>query len=379
MTIVRITRALFCGAFAIALAACSSAGNGSAVPAAAGESPDGSRLGHAVRVEITEFDDLPQGRPAGRPHFDPQGLAVDSDGAIWVAESNSALAQNPIARVLPSGKRTAKYRYGGSSTSLLGIAAGIDGALWMADPYGGGNAAIVRMTTAGEFTKFNTTGQPYFITNGPDGALWYLQAACCHLFGFIGRITTQGSITDYNQGMPWDTNINAITAGPDGALWFTETPFKSDGRTGVARITTDGTITQFPQSFSQTSRPQSIATGPDGALWFTDFQTGVGARIGRITTHGVVTEYSTGISANESPVAIAAGPDGAMWFTECAFSCAPKAGGAKIGRITMSGKITEYSNLDQGAQPGAIIQGPDHNMWFLERGTNKLARLRISS
>ncbi len=330
---------------------------------------------YAGQVEITEFNDLPKGPREGRPHYVPEGLVVGADGAIWVAESNSADGANPIvARVITSGKRTAKYPYGGGTTSFLGIAAGADGALWLADPYGGGGCCgtIVRMTTAGEFTKFLPTAQPYLITTGPDGALWYVQGACCHLYSFVSRITTQGSMTDFQQGMPERTIIGSITAGPDGALWFTETGWY----TGVARIATDGTITQFSQNFHATSRPGSIATGPDGALWFTDSGGGAGGRIGRVTTQGTLTEYSKGISAGETPVAIAAGPDGAMWFTECT-TCGANAGHARIGRITMSGKITEFSKLTQSSSPSAIIQGPDHNMWFVERATDKLARLRI--
>jgi hypothetical protein len=37
----------------------------------------------------------------------------------------------------------------------------------------------------------------------------------------IGRITTEGTITEYPIPTP-DSGPNGITAGPDGALWFTE-------------------------------------------------------------------------------------------------------------------------------------------------------------
>src|ERR1035438_8811512 len=77
------------------------------------------------------------------------------------------------------------------------------------------------------------------------------------------------------------------------------------------------------------SNPWGIAAGPDGALWFTE---SVG-KIGRITTSGTITEYTvpTAVSLGD----ITAGPDGALWFTDF--------GGNKIGRITTSGTITnEY-------------------------------------
>jgi len=68
-----------------------------------------------------------------------------------------------------------------------------------------------------------------------------------------------------------------ITSGPDGNLWFTE------GNLGnVGRVTTKGKVTEF-HTPSQQSQPEGITAGPDGNLWFTEF---AGNRIGRVTTAG---------------------------------------------------------------------------------------------
>ena len=80
--------------------------------------------------------------------------------------------------------------------------------------------------------------------------------------------------------------------------------------------------------------PADIAAGSDGNMWFTE----PGAnRIGRITPTGVVTEFSAGISRRSLPLGIAAGPDGNLWFTETGF-CSEEGcvGGNRIGRITPS-------------------------------------------
>jgi len=50
---------------------------------------------------------------------------------------------------------------------------------------------------------------------GPDKALWFTE----FIAGKIGRITTTGTITEYNIPTP-DSTPRGITAGPDGALWF---------------------------------------------------------------------------------------------------------------------------------------------------------------
>ena len=56
------------------------------------------------------------------------------------------------------------------------------------------------------------------------------------------------------------SNVSGITAGPDGALWFVE-----ETAAKIGRLATDGSITQY--STGQCSG-QIIAPGPDGALWF---------------------------------------------------------------------------------------------------------------
>jgi hypothetical protein len=66
-----------------------------------------------------------------------------------------------------------------------------------------------------------------------------------------------------------------LPAGPDRNLWFTE-------QTGnrIGRITTDGVVTELSGGVSAGARPRGIAVGPDGNLWFTE---ATGGRIGRMT------------------------------------------------------------------------------------------------
>jgi streptogramin lyase len=91
-----------------------------------------------------------------------------------------------------------------------------------------------------------------------------------------------------------------------------------------------------------------IAPGPDGAMWFTEE-----AKIGRIDMTGAVSEWPIP-SASSVPGGIVAGSDGAMWFTEQAKPA--------IGRIATSGQITEYP-LPAGTEPLYIASGPDGALW----------------
>ena len=235
---------------------------------------------------------------------------------------------------------------------LNGIAAGPDGNLWFAE--GQGSGKIGRIGTDGTITEFSAglSRPPESMAAGPDGNLWFT----AQIGGDrIGRITPTGTITEFTAGLTLNAQPTSIAAGPDGNLWFTER-----GPGAIGRITPSGTITEFSAGVTANSQPESIALGSDGALWFTE-----GAdpgRIGRIATTGVVTEYSAGLTSNAQPDQITAGPDGALWFTE---SKNP----GRIGRISTAGVITEYSTgLTTNMHPTGIAAGADGNLWFTEQG-----------
>ena len=100
--------------------------------------------------------------------------------------------------------------------------------MWFTEPVSG---KIERITADGKINEFalpNPDAQPWGITTGPDGALWFTEASCirkpgprCIIGNKIGRITTAGLVTEFT--VPTDgSGPHSITAGPDGALWFTE-------------------------------------------------------------------------------------------------------------------------------------------------------------
>src|SRR5436305_271920 len=97
------------------------------------------------------------------------------------------------------------------------------------------------------------------------------------------------TITELSANLADGAHPYGIVAGPDGTLWFTESGAGRIGRIG--RITADGTITEYADGIS--GGPRGIAAGFDGNLWFTE-----GDRIGRITRTGAVTEYTAGLSAD---------------------------------------------------------------------------------
>jgi len=165
-----------------------------------------------------------------------------------------------------------------------------------------------------------------------------------------------------------DSSPYSIVVGPDKNLWFTEI-----GGEKVGRITTSGVIKQFPIPKAQSLI--GIASGPDGNLWFTDQLTG---KVGHISTAGKdIKEFE--LPKGSFPQGITAGPDGNLWFVD-----QKQNGLFEIGKITVSGTITEYpTNVNVGtfqADPavggnyGVIAAGPDgiyglsiHRIWLLRR------------
>ena len=75
----------------------------------------------------------------------------------------------------------------------------------------------------GEFPIPTVNSQPFGITAGPDGNLWFIEKA-----DKIGRITTAGVITEFV--VPQGGQLREIAKGADGNLWFTETNGNRIGR-----------------------------------------------------------------------------------------------------------------------------------------------------
>jgi virginiamycin B lyase len=229
---------------------------------------------------------------------------------------------------------------------LISIAAGPDDALWFT---GIGASSIIGRAAPGQaFREYAVAAPPEAIALGADGALWFTQSAPAE----IGRMTTQGAVSEYPLAAGSSSIFPSIALGSDGALWFVD----SSGR--IDRITTGGSLSSFPIP-TGSAEPLGIAAGPDGALWFTENGEN---KIGRITTYGAVTEFTLP-GPIFSPNSIAAGPDGALWFT-----CNDQFNGA-IGRITTRGAAT-YWAIESSSFPvvfdaaDQIAAGPEGNLWF---------------
>jgi streptogramin lyase len=261
---------------------------------------------------------------------------------------------------------------------------GSDGNVWFINSGG-----IAKIDSSGNVTTYtaglNAGAAPYDLTNGPNNDLWFTDNGTIKAVGYI---TDAGVIHEYSDpimghplqivegsdGNLWfysagaSNSIVKMTAsgtsfgswplpaggeiddnlviGPDGDIWFSD-----QGTTSIGKIAPSGTISEYPITGS--AFPTNITVGPDGDLWFSDN----GGKIGRVTTSGSIQEFSSGPQARAVPDAITAGPDGNVWFTD------QYANQRAIGRATPSGQITEFSvGLNQDL-PLDITAGADGNLW----------------
>ncbi|MGY2897014.1 virginiamycin B lyase family protein [Deinococcus sp. UYEF24] len=288
------------------------------------------------------------------------GITAGPDGNLWFVENGS----DQIGRITTTGVVKNEYSVPitGSSSGLLNIVTGPDNALWFTE----NNAnRIGRITVAGAVTEFTTPAAAGIyttgITVGPDSQLWFTERTG------INRVSTAGKFdTDIKTG--GQSEPNYITKGADGNLWSTDTSSNVIRRTIPRGGTTSFGTTSFiaPSAVRVGSLPAGggITSNTDGNLWFTE----PGAnKIGRITPTGVVTEFTVP-TPNANPAEIVSDSDGNLWFTE--------SDARKIARVTPAGVFNEFAVPTSGSSPYGIAIGPDNNIWFTDVGTNRIGVLR---
>jgi streptogramin lyase len=297
----------------------------------------------------------------------PSKITVGPEGDLWFTERNNNLKGSKVARMTPTGEVTEFPVQADSEPQ--GIARGPEGDLWFAEvnnPECGVDGCVSkvgRMQPSGSYvgyTGISEGSQPWEITLGPNGNLWFTEFAVAgsNRTNRIGEINPEnGKVEEFELPLPdkGQQGLFGITAGPDGNVWFTE-----DVGNKIGRITPSGTITEFPIPTPE-SQPVSIVTGPDGNLWFAEQDS---TKIGRITPTGTITEFPLP-SYDGEPRAIAAGPDGNLWFAM---------DNGDIGRITTAGVVTTCTTGIAGDIEG-ITAGPNESMWFAEYYEGRIGKI----
>jgi len=292
----------------------------------------------------------------------PLGIATAADGNLWFTESNA----NRIGRITPAGVVTEFVLAPGLSRTLA-VTKGPDGNIWFSgEDAATGASKIGRITPMGTTTTFAIPTQlaggnaVLGIAAGPDGNIWFTEQRA----NKIGRFNPgQSTFTEFALSSGPFIELRDIAAGPDGKLWFTQWFLLTGIQGKIGRISTDGTLgTLVPAGAF--SFPDRITAHSDGNLWFTKRDSN---RIGRITPSGAITEFSLGHLGTNG--GIASGPDGSIWFTET--DDLPR------GVVGTSDGFAEFGLPTSASKPMGITAGPDSNIWFTELQSNRIGRIRL--
>ena len=308
-------------------------------------------------------------------HGNAGGIAAGPEGNLWFTQNLPAHAVaigriTPTGKVtrfrkgLSSATQPSKITAGPDGNLWFSYDGGIRSTT------GGG---IGRITPAGQITLFpepaGLHGVPFEIVAGPDGNLWFNHAAILTPTGqAIGRITPNGEITEFTAGLRESAAVANLTPGPGGVWFADESPMPA-----IGLITPEGQITEFPglrpHEFPIVYGP---TPGPEGNLWFSDNEQKP-AVVERITPSGTIERFEAGIDPRAEYVGpFAVGSDGNVWFRlekrRLAGSPNPEVNSTAIGRITPGGKVTEFNDclrpMPGFAGPNFLTLGPDRNVWF---------------
>jgi streptogramin lyase len=299
------------------------------------------------------------------------GPYVDQNGnPITVALSATEDANSSV--VVPSGSLTAGVP---QTVKYTGLAANPFTSTITATLSDGptATAALTVQPIQFSFYPIPAGSQPYSITNGPDGALWYGTSAGVY------RLTTAGVQTG-----PFGnySTYGGITTGPNGALWTVGGELNGGSIDQVGQITTSGAGTTYSLPTSTTSLCDSyldkcigygITTGPDGAMWATE--TGGAHAVYRVSSSGSVTTYP--FIDDQEPGKIIAGPAGSnvMYLNYCNDPWYADVCG--IASVSTSGTFTligpgTYFNIYN------LVLGSDGNIWFSEGEDNQQVMTRMT-
>ena len=254
---------------------------------------------------------------------------------------------------------TGQYPIPTKSSQPAGIALGSDGNLWVTEFR---SSKIAQLNTAGKFSENVTPTRnagPNGIASGPGPNLnvWFTESNV----GRVAQITVGGP--PYVEYTLPDSAAKpvGIALGSDGNMWLTDPGTNSVWR--VQQIKAKPHVLFKQYHLTGNAQPLNITNGPDGALWFTEPGTD---SIGRIPISGSpLSEYKVP-TADADPAGIAAGNDNALWFTE------QKA--LKIGRLAINGVVTAEYPLNNAMSPDWLVQGIDGNFYFTDTAKNKIGQ-----
>lgn len=171
------------------------------------------------------------------------------------------------------------------------VASGGDGNVYAAN----GGAGITKLDASGNFiASYADSHGPTEFAAAPS-ALWFTDNGA----GYVGKITTDGTITEFNVG----GNPNHPVLGSDGNIWFV-----SSNTTTLTKISAEGLTTSFTFGSGNFS---ALVKASDGTFWI-----GAGSALLHVSAGGsLLRTYVLPAQYGANAIFVAQGSDGRIWYT----------------------------------------------------------------
>jgi virginiamycin B lyase len=194
--------------------------------------------------------------------------------------------------------------------------------------------------------------------------------AMMSLLALIPGLSSAGTARGAGEGPPLcqtDCVTAIVPQVPGGPFGITRGPlgeyFSLDN--AVGRIDQQGVMNIYPVPSPGAYVGWLMAE--KGMVWFAERDTG---KIGRITATGAITEFSLP-SSDAVPQGIVRAPDGNLYITE--------QGSNAIARLNpVTGQVTEFPVPTPASTPLGLALGSDGALWFTERSADKVARMTLA-
>jgi sugar lactone lactonase YvrE len=271
-------------------------------------------LGWKAHVTTLAGDGTPAFRDAAQPaqagFSDPFGVAVATDGTIYVADAGES---NRIRKITPDGRVTTLA--GGSEgfsdgvgpaasfNTPSGLALTPDGDLILADT---GNNQIRKITAQGQVSTIAGDGTAGYIDgpaaqarfNGPIGVAVDSQGSVYVADTYNDRIrliTNDGRVSTVANGFDTPCGVAVMS---DGSLIVADT-----GNDRLSKITPDGNVTTVPSE--DLSSPIGLAVSHDDFIYVTELNR---SRVVQVAPDGVARVIAAPDSGFNQPTGVAVGP-----------------------------------------------------------------------
>jgi len=260
----------------------------------------------------------------------PTGIAVDADGAAWVADQGLSA----IRRIAPDGS-IRDFPVGGAPLSL---AAGADGNLWYTLKSPGRIGRLTRLGGVFELALPTPSAESYSLTAGPDGNIWFTESNLQR----VGRITPAGRVDEF--AAPSGTWTGRIVTGSDGHLWFAQ-----PNEFRICRMTVSGNITPFALP-AGVGRPIDLAAGQDGNVWFIAESADNGRNHAAWISPGGEVQSLPGSGWAQRLIP---DPDGGLWM----------AGYSTLQRVAPERGLVDLDGSAFYGDVSGLAVGPDGALW----------------